>query len=88
MRVVAPPATAPDPPRAGQSQWTVAPGDSFWSIASDRLAEATGRPVGDRDIVSYWKQLVDVNRGNLVVPGDVDLIFPGQVLVLPPVTAA
>jgi nucleoid-associated protein YgaU len=83
----APSVAAPDGSPSTPNQRTVAPGDSFWSIASDALADAAGRPMGDREVVAYWRQLVDANRGNLVVPGDVDLIFAGQVVQLPPITA-
>ena len=38
----------------------VAPGDSFWSIAVDEA--------GDRDLVSYWRALIEVNRDRLVDP--------------------
>jgi nucleoid-associated protein YgaU len=31
----------------------------------------------------YWVQLVAANTGNLVHPGNPDLIYPGQVLVVP-----
>ena len=87
MRVVAPATAAPDKPAPVDSRRTVASGDSFWSIAHDTLAEAAGRPLHDREVAAYWKQLIDANRDMLVVPGDVDLIFPGQVVALPPVSA-
>ena len=87
MRVVAPATAASAEMAPVDSRWTVAPGDSFWSIAHDTLAETDGRPVHDREVAVYWKQLIDANRDMLVVPGDVDLIFPGQVVALPPVSA-
>jgi nucleoid-associated protein YgaU len=87
MRVISPASTPHDDATRANNQWTVAPGDSFWSIASDTLSDATGRSVSDREVVAYWTQVIDANRAMLVVPGDVDLIFPGQVVALPPVTA-
>lgn len=89
MRVIASPdnTRSDDAVQVGDT-WTVAPGDSFWSIASDTLIDTAGRSVSDREVIAYWTQVIDANRGILVVPGDVDLIFPGQVVALPPVTAA
>ena len=39
----------------------------------------------ERAIVAYWQRLIDANRDGLVAPGNADLLFPGQRLVLPPV---
>jgi len=36
----------------------------------------------------YLDRLIDANGAVLVVPGDCDLVFPGQVFALPPVPAA
>jgi hypothetical protein len=88
MRVVSPAPAPADETAQPDKQWTVAPGDSFWSIAHDTLTGTTGRSFGDREVTAYWKQLIEANRGMLAVPGEVDLIFPGQVVALPPVTAA
>jgi hypothetical protein len=63
---------------------TVAPGDSFWSIAAEVVAQATGPAPSDETIARYWRALIDANRDQLVVPGDPDLIHPGQVFTLPP----
>jgi hypothetical protein len=63
--------------------WTVQPGDSFWHIAEETLAEAWHRPPTDAEITPYWKSVIDQNRSKLARPGDPDLIFPGQVFELP-----
>lgn len=77
-----PPARAEAAPTVGRTV-KVEAGQSFWSIAEDAL-EAAGRDtVTDSDVVPYWRQLIDVNRGRLADPGNPDLIFPGQVLTLP-----
>jgi hypothetical protein len=83
-----PPAAAPTPaesaaPTTGE-RWTVRRGDCFWTIAEAVLAKASGRPPSDGEIVPYWHKLIDANRSALVVPGNADLIFPGQVFALPP----
>lgn len=72
---------APVAPEA--PEWTVEPGESFWSIAEDVLTERLGRPPTDREIVPYWRRLVEANRDRLRT-GDPDLVFPGQTFVIPP----
>ena len=71
------------PAAARQDEVTVAVGDSFWSIAADELARR-GAPASDRQIVPYWRRLIQHNRAVLVDPGNPDLLYPGQVLTLPP----
>ena len=52
-------------------------GESLWSIAHDATA---GRPAETVD--AYWHALCDANRARLP-SGDVNLIYPGDVVVLP-----
>ena len=57
-------------------------GDSMWSIADrevDRVVE--GAPSSDQ-VAAYWEQIVDANQA--ISSGDIDLIVPGEELVLPP----
>lgn len=77
------PAAAPASTPAPGANWTVEPGDSFWSIAVDVLADAAGREPDLGEVDRYWRALVDANRDRLVSPNP-DLILPGQVFVLPP----
>ena len=37
----------------------------------------------DAEITRYWRTLVEANRDRLVVPGNPDLVLPGQELALP-----
>ncbi len=67
---------APSPPT---DQHVVLPGEHFWSIAVDVVADRGG----DTEVGDYWRQLVAANRAGLVDPDNPDLIFPGQVLILP-----
>jgi hypothetical protein len=60
-------------------------GESFWSIASDALQAAWGRPPADPEVMAYWREVIERNRHGLVDPGNPDLIFPGQELRLPDV---
>jgi hypothetical protein len=62
-------------------QWLVEPGDSFWSIAEDVVADRLGRPGSDAEVAAYWARLVDANRPNLA-SGDPDLIYPGERMLL------
>ena len=63
--------------------WVVGPGDSFWSIAESVLAGERRQQADDRDIATYWRQLVATNIDRIPDPRDPDLLFPGDVLVLP-----
>jgi hypothetical protein len=65
----------------------VGEGDNLWTIARDHLARVTRRRAGDlaeREIARYWLDVVDANRAGLR-SGDPDLIFPGEMIKLPPV---
>jgi nucleoid-associated protein YgaU len=75
-----PPVVRPVPTPAGPDEVVVAPGDSFWSLAEEAVAE--GAAVGPVD--GYWRRLVALNAPRLVDPGNPDLLYPGQVLLLPP----
>ncbi len=84
-----PPAPEPVPtpaPAPAPDEWVVARGESFWSIAEDVVGEALGRAPSDAEVDGYWRMLVDANRDRLVSPSP-DLVRPGQVFVLPPVSA-
>lgn len=90
-RVPQPPADLPAGPPPGPAPATAAatrevvvrPGDSFWRLAERHQASRLGRPPSQAEVVAYWTQLVDLNRHRLVVAGNPDLLFPGQVLHLP-----
>ncbi|HKE77599.1 MAG TPA: hypothetical protein VKB57_28520 [Acidimicrobiales bacterium] len=69
---------------ADGSTWTVAPGDSFWSIAAELVTPAGGPAPTERQVARYWRRLIDANRGRLADPGNPDLLLPGQRLLLPP----
>ncbi len=64
-------------PSAPAATHVVAPGDNFWRIAETHVGE-------NGDVGSYWRELIAANRERLR-SGDPDLIFPGEVFVLPPV---
>jgi hypothetical protein len=97
----APPTAAPSPPpppaapriiqlphqrdQQAPPTWTVQAGDHFWSIAQRHLDTVLGESPPQERVDRYWRRLVDANRDRLRDPTNIDLIYPGQVLQLPPV---
>ncbi len=84
-----PPPTPPPqrPSRSASGQHEVKTGDNLWTIARDRLALVTGRrasDLSDHQIATYWLRVIDANRSRLR-SHDPNLIFPGEVIHLPPV---
>ena len=75
------PAAAPASQRS--DRWTVKPGECFWSIAEEVLADRWGRSPSDAEIVPYWQRLIAANRHELAHRDNPDLIFPAQVFVVP-----
>jgi hypothetical protein len=75
----APAGEAPAPGKA----YEVQPGDHLWSIAERTLADAWGRAPTEDEVMPFLQQLVEMNRGGLVDPGNPDLILPGQTLTVP-----
>ena len=70
--------------KAAIDEWTVQPGDSFWLIAAETLADRAGHVRhDDTEIAIYWRTLIHENIEILVEPGNPDLLLPGQVLQLP-----
>ena len=72
-----------NPPPGLRRRYTVAVGDSFWSIAEDQVTIRLGRTPTDAEVLEPWLALIDANRDRLLDPGDPDLLHPGQVLRLP-----
>jgi len=76
----------PQTPPSRPDVHRVRPGDNLWVIARDRLAHATGRDAGtlpEREVARYWLDVVEANRAGLR-SGDPDLIYPGELIRLPP----
>lgn len=63
-------------------EYVVQPGDSMWSVSSAYLRRNREDPVPGHEVMRIWRQVVDLNRGR-VRSGDPDLIFPGEILLLP-----
>jgi nucleoid-associated protein YgaU len=83
----APQISRPDREHATTSRptWTVQPGDHFWSIAARHLGDVFGEQPHQAAVTRYWRRLIDANRDRLRDPSNADLIYPGDVLRLPPV---
>jgi len=74
-------------PRAASPETTVviAPGDNLWTLAAAHLGAVTSRAPATLDtaeIARYWVTVCDTNRARLR-SGNVSLIYPGEVIVLP-----
>jgi len=81
------PGSSPVPAAGAPPSRVVAPGDSLWEIAASHLAQTSGRDraaLGPADIAGYWVRLCEANRGRLQ-SGDLNLIYAGEVVELPPV---
>ena len=78
---------APRPPEftapSTTDRWLVEPGDNLWAIAETVIAERSATP-NRGSVAAYWSALLTANADRLVDP---DLIMPGQILYLPPLTA-
>ena len=83
----APPRADPPPEAAATApRWEevlVRPGDSFWRLAERHETERLGRRPSEAEVGACWQLMIGANRHRLVVRGDPDLIFPGQVLIVP-----
>jgi hypothetical protein len=62
---------------------TVEVGDSFWRVAERVVAAHGDTPPTDAEVTRYWQRLIEHNRDRLTDPDEPDLLYPGQVLVLP-----
>jgi hypothetical protein len=61
----------------------VVAGESLWSIAEAQVRRSSGVEPAASDTVVYWLELLAANRDHLT-SGDPDLIYPGEMLTLPP----
>jgi hypothetical protein len=68
------------------SEHVVVPGDNLWIISERHFEQVTGREdLSDREVADYWVAVIEANR-NRVRSGDPDLIYPGELIVLPPIS--
>lgn len=67
---------------AGVTIVSVEPGDHLWGISAEYLAEHLERQALNKEIDPLWREVVATNRESLR-SGDPDLIYPGELVVLP-----
>jgi hypothetical protein len=73
--------TSPEP-ISGPMEVIAVKGDHLWGLAEARMAKAMGRDPLEHELAPYWRDVVDENRSR-IRSGNPDLIFPGEVIVLP-----
>ncbi len=66
----------------GDDRYTVVAGDNLWTIAENALQSTSDDP-GTAEVVQYWRTVIAANASSLR-SGDPNLIFPGEILTLPP----
>jgi len=82
------PAPPPAPAREPSFEIVVVAGDNLWELAARQLATLAGRSrveIADAEITPYWVRVCDANRA-LLRSGDPSLIYPGERVVLPPIS--
>jgi hypothetical protein len=60
----------------------LAPARSNWFRSVGLWANSGALPA-DAEIIPFWRSLIDTNRHELAHADDPDLVFPGQVFVVP-----
>lgn len=81
---MAPLATSRPGVAASMFEVVVRQGDNLWTLAARRLEQAAARTPSEDEIRAYWRTVIDANAGR-IRSGDPDLIYPGEVIVLPPI---
>jgi hypothetical protein len=67
---------------AAHLEVVVTEGDHLWGLAERRVSSVLGRPAADHEIAPYWREVISSNPE--IRSGDPDVIYPGEVIVLPP----
>jgi len=68
---------------ASEGSVVVEPGDHLWKISASHLEGILDRPPEPAEIDPYWRDVIETNRASLS-SGAPDLIYPGEVIELPP----
>lgn len=67
----------------GAGTWLIASGDTLWDIADTTTTHRLGRPASGTEVLAQLDRLLALNADRLAVPGDADLVFPGQEFLIP-----
>ena len=70
------------PVTAAEIEVVVRSGDHMWALAEQRLSDVQGRGASDSEVALYWLRVIAANLPR-IRSDDPDLIYPGEVLVLP-----
>ena len=73
----------PTPSAAGTGTWVIQPGDTLWHVAERTAGDQLGRPASLAETATQLDRLIRLNATRLAVPGDADLVFPGQEFLVP-----
>ena len=65
------------------TSWTVRPGEDLWSITESVLIARLGHAPDQREVAALWIRVIDTNRPDLPDPANPNLIFAGDVVVIP-----
>jgi hypothetical protein len=84
--VVAAPAPRVSTPASSSARVVVRPGDNLWLIARTSLTRVSARRPTDSEVMRHWLVVIAANRSTLR-SGDPSLIFPGEIVTVPPATA-
>lgn len=84
QRKVGHPASIGVHPLRPGDHYRITPGDHMWNIAQRALAQAMPYPPTNQQIVAYWVDLIEANA-KTIRSGNPDLLYPHEVLFLPPI---
>ena len=76
--------TPQEPAGSAAATHVVMEGDNLWTIAAAHLSSLAESPVGNDRIGNYWRTVIEENRATLR-SGDPNLIYPGEMITLPPI---
>ena len=79
------PARPPAKPRVASGRAVVRAGDNLWGIARASLTRVSATTPTEPEVARYWFTVIAANRSTLR-SGDPSLIFPGEIVTLPPPT--
>jgi hypothetical protein len=54
----------------------------LWSIA-ESVVIAANPDADEHEVAQYWHRLVDSNKSSLRNPSNADLLYPGDIVMLP-----
>ncbi len=76
----------PTPAATTRSRVVVRPGDNLWTVARAALTPTSARRPTETEVARYWHLVIAANRATLR-SGNPSLIFPGEIVALPPISA-